>query len=192
MSSCIPGLHSTTSGVCSTLMDTPSTRTYQLTWERPEVCTINWSSGYDLCFRHATCPLLPAEDTSWNCAYSIKLSMDIWTSPLHRLYHETCPDLSETPSPWKATNTRMPISHHFSCIQLHFISIDLYKTVSHCVLWNTVLCHTSNISRNTKFIFIIKLANCYLCTLHYCQIIIEKKKTKLFRYSSLTCVLYWI
>lgn len=109
----------------------------------------NWSSGYDLCFRHATCPLLPAEDTSWNCAYSIKLSMDIWTSLLHWLYHETCPDLSETPSPWKATNTRMPISHHFSCIQLHFISINLYKTASHCVLWNTVLCHTSNISRNT-------------------------------------------
>ena len=30
-----------------------------------------------LCFKHVTCPPLPAEDSTWNCAYPIKLSNNL-------------------------------------------------------------------------------------------------------------------
>ena len=50
-----------------------------------------------LCCNYANCPPLPAEDTTWNCVSSIKLSMDICISWWHPLFHETCPDPSEIP-----------------------------------------------------------------------------------------------
>ena len=85
----------------SIAMLTLSTGTYQLPGEcrslhlrcAPKTGVLDMS----LCFSHATCLPLPAEDTTWNCASSIKLSMDIWISLRHPLYHETCPDRSETP-----------------------------------------------------------------------------------------------
>ena len=75
-----------------------------------------------LSLSHATCPPLPAEDTTWNCAYSIKLSMDIWIFLLHAMYHETCPKLSETPVHLERPCSNMHESNaHWSSIYNHLM-----------------------------------------------------------------------
>ena len=75
-------------------------------------------------FTHATCSPLPVEDTTWNRAYSIKLSMDIGIS---LLYHETCPDLSEINTGTLALER--PCSNMHKCS-----SIILYAII----LWNSL------------------------------------------------------